>query len=375
MKADDPWAFNMLWDADGKYTYADADKNVKATKTYYLGGKQLRPVKYKGAAHCELIESIKNEALYLCPNCGAESTLDGLLDGCDFCGAKFNVDDFNLKVNSFSLRPDPAGQLFSLTGWLSDHQSSVQRFGFIGFGCLFLAFIVGNFVRGMPYLESPIDVVANFFMSALVSVIPVVAVGMALLMIYLLLSATLAIYAFFRMGQSAAAQSRRHRTQAGFERSVQQHDEFFSQGAFTSNLENKLLTIIYAGSPTEMGAISAIDPAPLLARYADVCDVNMTGLRFDSFRTDEYLQRVALTVSVELLRLKGDRISKTKESIMLAVAKDKSCRTVAACEVSLLRCVGCGNSLSLLDGAVCPYCGRRLESWRLDWMITDFIPR
>jgi hypothetical protein len=65
-----------------------------------------------------------------------------------------------------------------------------------------------------------------------------------------------------------------------------------------------------------------------------------------------------------------DRLVKSRERATITVAKARNALTQGACEAVLLRCTGCGSSLSLLDGGTCHYCGRKLDLWRLDWMVT-----
>lgn len=44
--------------------------------------------------------------MVICPNCGHEGKLTSYIDGCDACGAKFLVSDFETKVSGFSLEED-----------------------------------------------------------------------------------------------------------------------------------------------------------------------------------------------------------------------------------------------------------------------------
>lgn len=42
------------------------------------------------------------------------------------------------------------------------------------------------------------------------------------------------------------------------------------------------------------------------------------------------------------------------------------------CGVSVLKCKGCGSSLSLMEGKTCRYCGRNLDLKQFDWVIADY---
>lgn len=43
---------------------------------------------------------VENED-YVCPNCGAVSTVKGLLDGCDYCNTFFKIDELFPKVTNY----------------------------------------------------------------------------------------------------------------------------------------------------------------------------------------------------------------------------------------------------------------------------------
>ena len=42
----------------------------------------------------------------MCPNCGNLSSRSNLIDGCDFCGTKFTIEDLDNRVASFGFRRD-----------------------------------------------------------------------------------------------------------------------------------------------------------------------------------------------------------------------------------------------------------------------------
>ena len=58
----------------------------------------------KGEAH--FLKADVQGDMAICPNCGHEGKLSSYIDGCDACGAKFLVSDFETKVSGFSLEED-----------------------------------------------------------------------------------------------------------------------------------------------------------------------------------------------------------------------------------------------------------------------------
>ncbi|MDR1710271.1 MAG: hypothetical protein LBR58_00170 [Propionibacteriaceae bacterium] len=388
MNPENTWYFQEHWSDDGKHTFVDADTYVKARRTYSRGGKQLRRIRFTGAAHCELIQSIRDDAVYLCPNCGAQSSLDGLLDGCDYCETRFNVDDFNLKVSSFSLRADPEGFADKVGSganrWVTNLQKGkfpfkVSRVFFATWALAAVAFFFFPIIDDAYRYGTLVYVLASASAGlAMACVLLIFLFFIRLLgppLIAYLAAVVMLLVMIFRMPLQWNAQGRARRSRKKFERTARQHDPLFSQGAFTSNAENKLLSIIYAETAADIEAIADVDAAPLREHYADVCDVNLRELNFKDFQLDGQLQRLVVEARLDLVRLRGNRIAKSRERATIALAKSKDALTQAACEAVLLRCGGCGSSLSLLDGGACGYCGRRLELWRLDWVVTDFAIR
>ncbi|MBQ7058250.1 MAG: hypothetical protein IJM83_02980 [Firmicutes bacterium] len=59
--------------------------------------------------------------------------------------------------------------------------------------------------------------------------------------------------------------------------------------------------------------------------------------------------------------------------INLTLIKSAACKTQAVCGASVLKCRGCGASLSLMEGKRCAYCGRELDLKMYDWVITNYV--
>ncbi|MDR1712583.1 MAG: hypothetical protein LBR39_00260 [Coriobacteriales bacterium] len=370
-----PFAFKTLWDSDGKYSYANADKSIKATKTYYRNGQPLPAINYTGAAHVELIEAIKNDELYVCPNCGAPSTLDSLLDGCDYCKTKFTVDDFNLKASSFSLRPDPAGGIVRNarelgSAVLKGGRRILFQSGLVVVFTLAMLLLVFGRNGGTSIPTEVIDLARENFWTILI--VLAVPLGWLLFGFAFIFIASVCISTLIQALQFAKIRWDSIKLQSDFEQSVQAYDPYFSLASFAANIENKLLMMIFAQRPEDIAVIANVDPTPLLSRFAQAFDVNLTGLRFDGFTVDNLTQRLQVTAAVEILSLaEGASYRRSLERIKLTAVKSKDCLTNAASEVKLMTCDGCGASVSLLEGNTCSYCGRQFQLWLYDWVITD----
>lgn len=66
------------------------------------------------------------------------------------------------------------------------------------------------------------------------------------------------------------------------------------------------------------------------------------------------------------------KIRLRNEVAKLELEKSADCKTQNISEPSVLKCKGCGMSLSLMDGKRCAYCDHELDFAQYDWVITKY---
>ena len=69
-------------------------KAVKMRRTYYRKGKKIATLKTPEIVEANFLKADVQGDMAICPNCGHEGKLSSYIDGCDACGAKFLVSDF-----------------------------------------------------------------------------------------------------------------------------------------------------------------------------------------------------------------------------------------------------------------------------------------
>ena len=153
---------------------------------------------------------------------------------------------------------------------------------------------------------------------------------------------------------------------------VRKTDPLFSLQSFFGGIQNKLSAIHYADFPKELNAFSEKDLSSLIEKYKNVVDVDIQKIAMESYRQDEKLQRADVSAELRLLELKGSKIKERIEKLKIRMIKDASCKTQAVCGASVMRCQGCGASLSLMEGKTCSYCGRDLDLKAYDWVIDSY---
>jgi hypothetical protein len=353
--ADDPLAYRTLWKNDGRYAFAAIDKRVRAVKRYSLGDQALKPLSFVGSAHYGVIESIHDDATYVCPNCGAPSTLSGLTEGCGYCRTVYTVDDFGLKVSSFSLRPDRLGDT------TAGAKGFRKLFVFLA-PVVFAASFLVAFILQKPAL--PFGLIPVLFSALIVG-------GMLNAILYGAGSLLFGAFAFKQLGSQAYLDFAALGSDRSFSESSGRFDPLFSVESFVANIENKLLAVLFADDPRQVEALFAPGCQAQLPRFHNAFDCNLTGASFVSFQTDANYQYLSVAFALDVYRLEGRSVKLGKEGVELTAVRSIHCRTQHPSEARLTRCGGCGSSINLLDGGKCRFCRSDLRLWEHDWALSS----
>jgi DNA-directed RNA polymerase subunit RPC12/RpoP len=310
-----------------------------------------------------VIEAMRADGVYVCPNCGAQSTLDGLIDGCEFCGTAFSVDAFNTKINSFCLKNDPMGNVFLTANRVKKLLP------------LFFLFIAGGFAINMfseimnPSTDSIVfSIIKSVFLGGITG-------GMAFILAYLLFSFIFLIFTLINLGRLGAQGFGKLSNKKSFQNIVRRYDPFFSESTFVANMENKVAAVMTAGSRTEVENILSVNGDELFNRYQNVIDCNLRLANFGGFTVDEHNQYLTLAMTFDIFRLDGEHIRKRTEKLIVTAAKDKRNITQQICDTKVFKCENCGAPISLLEGKKCKYCSQEFHLERYDWVITCFEVR
>ena len=353
---------------DGRYRVNDIYEEISALRTIKQGGKIIKRIKDSEVAHFTLLSANQTGAgKVICPNCGAETTRENLLDGCDYCGTKFTVEDMENKVDSFGLRRD-----FRTS---ASKKEAVRELVFpwttlIAILPLFYFGLIGAFAY-MPDTNIFLRLITGLFAAGLLGLLGWSLKSLFLMLILpLLLLITAASKSMDRkMIYSRKKEEEQEKRMADL---VRKTDPLFSIQSFFGGVQNKLSAIHYAESPAEINAFSENDLSSLTGKYKDVVDVDIQDMKMESYGTDNMFQRAAVSAELRLLELHGGKIKERNEKVKMTLIKDAGCKTQAVCGASVLKCKGCGAPLSLMEGKTCRFCGSTLDLKKYDWVIERY---
>ena len=356
---------------DGKYNVTDVYEEIDATKTWSGGGKMIHSFRSREVAHYTLLSAREvGGGKVSCPNCGNNATRENLIDGCDYCGTKFTVEDLNNRVAGFGFRPD-----FEVS---ESKRDAVKELLYPWHMLLWIMplFLFG-FLLSFVYLWGEYNIILLFF-GALFSGALLGLTGYCIGKYSLFIAVPL--YIAFTAGWKS--QNRKLMVREKGEKEAEERmskivrgfDPLFSLQSFFGGVQNKLFAIHFAENPIQVNAFSECDIRPFLPRYGNVVDIDVQSLSMDSYEVQNGWQIAWAGARLQLHELRGGKIFGREENVRMQLVKSAACKTQAVCGASVLKCRGCGASLSIMEGKVCSFCGNVLDMKQFDWVITQYMP-
>lgn len=313
----------------------------------------------------------------ICPNCGREDTLEHLVDGCDYCGTKFQIGDFKQKVSSVY---NPGSRTQKRSGF-----TFLKNFWPM-YIILLLMFIGGQIVLGMLmsgaslFMENPeafkiteileqtgiVETLENMNLLEYLVILLVPAgilIGGLLIIIFLVVLLGKTTKESVKEGP---AKTKNTLIQ------LRQVDPHFSEESFIGNLSNKLMSICYAESMEEIRPFAECDMTPFIQNYRTVVDCKLLECVLMDFQTKGEYQYLTVKLRLDLTLYENGRVGKAGTHLMLGLVKSIRAVTQSIHDVNVYHCNSCGRSLSLLNGGRCEYCGTRLNLKEYDWVIGQY---
>lgn len=361
--------------ADGKYSIMDITEEVAAKTIYKKDGKEIYTKVDKETANYTIIHARTiGEKEIICPNCGVETTREALLDGCDYCGTKFTVEDLNSRIAMFAFRPD---MKLRYEKYERTRNRVILIAVIAAILAVFLGFTVYAVITAPELLEKAeggilLTLLASIFAIVIASPVYILSFLIVYAGVILPVVAVLAAISFF-ISKKVKAIKKRPMLARGQEEQIRKWDPNFSIAGFYSNVQNKLSSVIYAENEAQIQTFAYGDLTGLLGRFSDVVAVDVDRLELAAFSAGDKLQRAEVDAFLYLTRYNGKRCRVKKEKMTIALLKDAACKTQVVCAPAITRCRGCGASLDFLQGRKCAYCGREVDLIRYDWVIQNII--
>lgn len=343
-------------------------EEIYSVRKYRSKDKLLKKIVNKEIVHYSVAEKQDfdlNDKMY-CPNCGAESSYAGLLDGCDYCDAKFRIKDLKRSITAFAFR--------------ADFQTKYDKFDALGkkiFAAVSLIYVVLNIVCSVAlfswainqdYGESELIFIwiGAFWGTALLMAITVVTIVPVSFLIYLSIGKIIIALTKDKLADSYIKQQQHRATRA--EKRIRAHDKNFVISLFLSEIQTKISILLMADNVRTIDAFTDFD-ASSLSSDKSIVDVLFDDLEIINYQVDDSDQYIRLRAKITLLKKVGNRLKTiNKRKTITARKKIHYQETGAFFE---LKCPMCGASLSTLDGKFCSSCRSELDISQYEWMIAS----
>lgn len=358
---------------DGKYQVSEVNESVSLRQAFYRDNQVLHEKELNRVAHYVITGAEEvGEHRLICPSCGAETTREQLIDGCDYCGTSFTVQDLEDKVSSFRLRDDYEVQYELYKQARAGYSRKVFWWQF-GIYFVLICFIyigmfsdlkesAGNATLAVLFLPLTSALASGMF----------AYLGMIFFWICIFPSIQVGKSVRFYSKQRLDYMKNRYMQDTEAEKGIRQFDPLFSVAAFYSELSNKLACVHFSDTKVASNAFFEDDRYDFVSGYRDVVDMVVEDINVTDFCVKDGLQQIKVRVMLENLVDRELQLQKQKETVSLTLVKSADCKTQAICGPAVLRCKGCGSSIALERGKACDYCGREIDLKKYDWVIRKY---
>lgn len=343
-------------DKDTRYITRMPFYIADSTTEYSVGGRVKKREKLKKTMFSNviwLLDQNKNES-YVCPNCGAVSTVKLLLNGCPYCKTRFLMSDLFPKITNYYDR-DTKGTIhstvlpFSLLGILI----IMCIYGFLNMDTLKAVFasddMTGKIIQGAILAGCAVaGAVSGYILKLLANII------------YVLLYTIIYIPSLIRL---VGTKKKLPEFMRGFEKNFTL-DHFIGKliylirtMVYSENYEN---CAVYCGEPTEN-------------KCRDIVDMTYFGyVNANNYYIENEQAYVDMDVRMYTFTCKGHRISKKSEVFNLLIYKSVHAENDYGFSIHKIQCKNCGSSFDATREKHCPFCKSEYKLSDYDWVIKEF---
>ncbi len=344
----------LLVERDGSNTVGLYSREVITGREFWKDGKRIHKSKNAEICCMSLLQTDVNGEMACCPNCGHEAKLETYIDGCDACGARFTVQDFETKVSAFSLEENVFKKL----------KTMIKRIMIVLAVINVLLIIVGavGFVMTMLRLLGGVNDYGTVmaFGGFLVSVdfVPVGITGMiSLPIVYILLHFVLLS---------------RYKKRYSNEQIVKAVYPEFSAEDFCQNLEYKLRNIHMTESSGQVNVFAKCPLDEIVEKYQSVVDCNMHSCQFLAVRKEKDGYVVDVEAVLKLTLFTGKRIRIKYEKLKLSLYGKKKVIKRKSVALREYKCQNCASSINILEGSICKSCDSVFDYADYGWVIEKY---
>ncbi len=339
---------------DGNHVVGIDIHNLQVERVFRKGEKKIYSKKESEIGVTSLIQSDIDDGNAACPNCGFVGKIESFIDGCDACGSKFEVQDFETKVSGFALEENVGKKL-----------SKTVKGTFLVLGILLTLLIVGGIV-GLAIAVARIQMGCNDSYALFAIMTVPIAIDVVPICVGCIISLPI-VYFILRVGLI-----KNYGKRYVNEEIIKHIIPAFSTEDFCQNLEYKLRNIHMASKAKEVKTFAECSLDKVVEGYQDVVDCNISRVKFvDAIKTATGYE-LNVEVLMKLVFCKKNHIRVRYEKLLLKVGGSEQVVLKKATALREYKCDNCNSSINILEGSTCRYCGAVFDYSNYGWMIKNY---
>lgn len=338
-----------------KYTCTMAWQGILKKTTFFRGKKKLYQKKDTELIY-GIITSVNEsemtgEETYICPNCGAVSTIKELFGGCPYCQTRFAMSDLYPKVTNHFFLHD-----YGMND--SEARKRVLKFALAG---VVLGCIVGLYTSNGTAVDQTGagSTISNIIASSVAGGIFGLFVCPICLLIRLLVDSVKVTPILIK-----TAGTKKKITDL-----LSSYDAAFSYDHFVSRVLALLKMIVYSEDRTDMAAYDKAEKGP---DYTDIVESIYRGaIALHKHKIEEGYCYLDLEVFMVDYCLRGNRIKPVGERFRMEICKNIEQPEDFGFSIKKVQCKNCGGSFDATRIKHCPYCSDEYELKEDDWVVLN----
>jgi len=312
---------------DGRNTRTIVCTNGYRRRIYSLAGKKLE-IKKKYTCTFSILTSKIQKDRYTCQNCGSESKAEDLMNGCPFCGTKFDLASYDTKLSGVQYDPLRTSSALIVIGPLL----------LICLAVFTYAFLNGNHQDLLAFVTD------NIFKAGILSLyaVPILLI----------------IWGVF----TVIKRTKGNRIN-DLGRMIRKTDPNFSCEEFEGIINARLKGFFLADAADNIRCFTNLQPGS----FNSLADVEVLAYRRprrlvvdNAFRVD---------VLLEMISVENERLLRREGTYTIDLYREPALQTKLLSDREIYTCPSCAGSISILNGGICAHCGNVMDMAHYGWVL------
>ena len=326
---------------------------IKEQKKIYSSGLLIYDKKDHKLISASAIKAKGDEENAACPNCGNYGKISSYIDGCDYCGSSFTVNDFEEKISSFALVENTPKKVLNAFKYIAIIIGGLAvLFGILSFVSIIFAIFASMSDSSSAETSSLIVFMIASELSPLFWKVFTYS-GILFVILFILAFRLLGL----RINKSQMVKS-------------QISD--FSPEDFAQNLEFKLRNIHFASDAKEVNVYSTFDLGNVIANYKDVIECTLSKLVFTNVTKQDNMYYLDADLICSLTKYRNNKVRVESEKIAITMSAPDDLENQSLSSIHCYYCPNCSGTINMLNGGICDYCGTKMDYSKYSWMLEKY---